>query len=99
MSSLDYNCSYNSWILKGRGKRMLILSIKELANRATHALLAQELLEVTHETSWEREGFPLPVKRMPPCADGSITWVPICHRPIVILEYVQEYLSGEIKAR
>ena len=75
---------------------MTILSIKELANRATHALLAQELLEVTHEPDWEREGFPLPVKRMSLATDGSLTQM---YRPMVALEYVQEYLSGEIKAR
>jgi hypothetical protein len=75
---------------------MTTLSIKELANRATHALLAQELLEVQHEPNWEREGFPLPVKRMPLATDGSLTQM---YRPMVILEYVQEYLSGEIKAR
>ena len=43
-----------------------------LARQATEALLEQKMLTVRHEAGWQREGFPLPVKRMPVSADGSV---------------------------
>lgn len=75
---------------------MSTLSTNELANRATHALLMQVPLEVTHADGWQREGFPLPIKRMPVNDAGEVVQQ---YRPIAILEYVQEVLSGQIAAR
>ena len=75
---------------------MTTLTITELASRATHALLQQVPLEVTHNAGWKREGFPLPIKRMLANAEGLVVQQ---YRPIAILEYVQEVLSGEIAAR
>ena len=67
-----------------------------LARQATEALLEQKMLTVRHEAGWKREGFPLPVKRMPASHDGSVVQD---YRPMAILEYVQELLSGELAAR
>lgn len=75
---------------------MTNLTTTALALQAAHALLKQSLLEVTHDAGWKRDGFPLPTKKMTPDLDGSITQL---YRPIAILEYVQEVLSGEIAAR
>jgi len=70
--------------------------VQTLAHQATEALLAQKPLTVHHPAGWERNGFPLPIKRAPAAADGSVTQD---YRPLAILEYVQEVLSGEITAR
>ena len=62
--------------------------LKELAHRATDCLLAQSVIVITHPAGWKRPiGFPLPIKRMAPDADGSTTQ---SFRPIAVLEYVQE---------
>ena len=70
--------------------------VATLARQATEALLEQKMLTVRHEAGWKREGFPLPVKRMPASHDGSVVQD---YRPMAILEYVQELLSGELAAR
>jgi hypothetical protein len=67
-----------------------------LARGATEALLEQKALTVHHKAGWERDGFPLPIKRMPPLSDGSVVQD---YRPLAVLEYVQEVLSVEISAR
>lgn len=70
------------------------MNLESLANQATAALLAQQHVVVTHPPGWERDGFPLPVKRMQPAADGSVTQN---YRPLVIFEYVHEKLSRPAK--
>lgn len=72
------------------------MNIQILANKATYYLLKQQPMPISHEAGWKREGFPLPIKRMLPDADGTTTQE---YRPLAILEYVQEVLSGEIAAR
>ena len=67
-----------------------------LASRAVHYLLTQQPMPVVHEAGWQREGFPLPIKRQEPDADGTTTQD---YRPLAILEYVQEVLSGEMAAK
>ncbi len=62
-----------------------------LAFNATAQLLARAPVTVTHPPGWERDGFPLPIKRMAPAGDGSVTQN---YRPLVILEYVEEQLKG-----
>lgn len=70
--------------------------IYKLARDAAEALLEQKALTVRHEPGWERDGFPLPMKRMPALHDGSVVQD---YRPIAVLEYVHEVLSGELAAR
>lgn len=68
-----------------------------LAECATRSLLMQRAVCVTHPKGWEREGFPLPIKRNKVAnPDGSTTQD---YRPLAILEYVDEVLSGAIRAR
>ena len=67
-----------------------------LATLATRCLLANELLPLTHPPGWKREGFPLPVKRTQPGNDGSIRQE---YRPMAVLEYVYEVISGELAKR
>lgn len=70
------------------------MNLEALAQQATAALLAQKPVTVTHPAGWERDGFPLPIKRMQPSADGSVTQT---YRPLVIFEYVHEKLSRPAK--
>lgn len=70
--------------------------LHSLARQATEALLAQKPLTVRHEAGWERDGFPLPIKRMPTLADGVVVQD---YRPLAVLEYAHEVLSGEIAAK
>lgn len=72
------------------------LTTTALAMQAAHYLLKQQPMPVTHAAGWKRDGFPLPIKRVAPDANGDTTQE---YRPLVILEYVQEVLSGEIAAR
>lgn len=70
--------------------------LASLARSATDALLAQRPVTVHHEPGWERDGFPLPIKRMPALPSGFVVQD---YRPLAILEYVHESLSGELAAR
>lgn len=70
--------------------------IEILANQAAYYLLKQLPMPVTHDAGWSRDGFPLPIKRMEPNADGTVDQD---YRPLAILEYVHEVLSGEIASR
>jgi hypothetical protein len=70
--------------------------LRDLADRAIQALLMQQPVPITRPAGWEREpGFPLPIKKMEPDLDGTTTQN---YRPMALLEYVQEVLSGERKA-
>lgn len=71
-------------------------ALRGLAMNATAALLAQTPVSVTHPAGWQRDGFPLPMVRQKPGADGSVTQQ---YRPMAILEHINEVLSGEIAAR
>ena len=73
-----------------------MLPIKELAHYATSCLLLQESVSVVHAADWKRDGFPLPIKRMEPSENGTTTQE---YRPMAILEYVQEVLSGDMAKR
>lgn len=70
--------------------------LHELALNAVEALIEQKALTVRHWPGWIRDGFPLPIKRMPPLADGSVVQE---YRPLAVLEYVQDVLSGELAGR
>ena len=69
--------------------------LNELAYQAVVALLAQEPVTVVHAAGWERNGFPLPIKRNQP-DQGIITQD---YRPLAILEYVDEMLSEKSKPK
>lgn len=69
------------------------LELTSLAQTALDALLTQSLVTLIHAADWERDGFPLPHKRMKPDVDGTITQD---YRPLALLEYVDEYLRGAI---
>lgn len=70
--------------------------LNELAKQATFCLLTQQSITVVHAADWKREGFPLPIKKMPADADGTTAQ---SYRPLAIFEYVHEVLSGEIAKR
>lgn len=72
------------------------MNLSNLAQRATHALLRQRPIAVTHHAGWQRDGFPLPIKRMGQDVDGTTTQE---YRPLAILEFVHEVLSGEMAQR
>ena len=68
------------------------LEQQELAKLAFEALLNQVPVPITHEAGYARNGWPLPIKRMAPSEDGTTTQQ---YRPMAILEFIQETLSGE----
>ena len=71
--------------------------MKELAQQAVDALLEQRPVVVTHPAGWAREsGWPLPIKREKPGADGATTQT---YRPLAILEYIHEKLAIEAAAQ
>lgn len=72
------------------------MNLEHLGQQALAAMLAQKPVTVTHPPKWERNGFPLPMVRQQPAADGSVTQQ---YRPIVIFEYIHEQLSGATKAK
>lgn len=72
-------------------------AIQNLGRRAIEALLQQKPLTIAHEPGWLRDGFPLPIKRnKTPNENGTIVQE---YRPLAILEYVEDVLSGGLGAR
>lgn len=72
------------------------IRLEALTELAAKALLEQTTVSVRHFKGWSREGFPLPIKRMKEAEDGSVTQE---YRPLAILEYVNDVLSGVIAAK
>ena len=72
------------------------LDPKHLAETALICLLLQKPMTLVLRPNYTRDGLPLPMKRMPVNEDGTTTQN---YRPIDILEYVQEVLSGEMARR
>lgn len=72
------------------------ITLQILAHTATQHLLTQTPMEVVHPPAWERNGFPLPIKKGTPEPDGTLRQT---YRPLAVLEYVHECLSGEMQAR
>lgn len=71
--------------------------LRWLADSAVLGIMTRTTVSVTRDANCEREGFPLPIKRNKiPNPDGTITQE---YRPIAILEYVDDVLSGELAAR
>lgn len=67
-----------------------------LAHIATACLIEQQPVVYSRHKDDPRNGFPLPIKRTQPDADGYITQQ---YRPLAILEYVNDTLSGELARR
>lgn len=67
-----------------------------LARTATECLVSQKPVQMSHPPGWERNGFPLPIKRQQPDQDGFVRQE---YRPLAVLEYVNEVLSGEIASK
>jgi len=67
-------------------------ALEYLARQALQHLLDQRPMTIAHAANWQREpGFPLPIKRGTPDADG-ITHQ--SYRPLAILEYVHDSLAA-----
>lgn len=71
-------------------------SLQEMAQQALSALLEQKPYTMTRHRDEPRNYFPLPIKRQKPDANGNVTQD---YRPIAVLEYVNEVLSGEVAAK
>lgn len=67
-----------------------------LAHQATECLIRQQPVAVTHPPGWERNGFPLPIKKQKPDQEGFVHQE---YRPLAVLEYVHDVLSGEIASK
>ena len=72
------------------------LDPKSLAETALICLLLQKPMTLILEPNYQRNGLPLPMKKVLPADDGTTSQN---YRPMDILEYVQEVLSGEMAKR
>jgi len=70
--------------------------LTSLAGYATSCMLLQTPVEMLHEDGKKPAGFPLPIKKMQPGTDGRLRQE---YRPIAVLDYINEVLTGEIAAR
>jgi hypothetical protein len=66
----------------------------EMAHLATTSLLAQVPVVIGFGQSQRPDGFPLPIKRNKEANDEGV--VIQMYRPLAILEYVNDVLSGKI---
>lgn len=66
-----------------------------LAALATDCLVAQMPVTITRHITVERKGFPLPMRRVQPDADGNVTQD---YRPLAVLEWVDDTLVAAAKA-
>lgn len=73
-----------------------LLDPELLARTALECMLLQKPMTLVLEPNYKRDGLPLPIKRMPVSEDGTTSQN---YRPMDILEYVQEVLSGEMAKR
>lgn len=73
-----------------------MFELDRLANYAVRSLLGGTTVQMTHPFDWKREGFPLPIKKEKPNANGDTIQQ---YRPMAIFEYVHEVLTGEVAAR
>ena len=77
-------------------KAITPLDPTSLAETALVCMLLQKPMTLILEPNDQRDGLPLPMKHMPLNEDGTTTQ---SYRPLDILEYVQEVLSGEMARR
>ena len=67
-----------------------------LATAAVTCLLAQVPVTLVLRPNYTRDGLPLPLKKQAPAEDGTTTQQ---YRPVEILQYCHDVLSGELAAR
>ena len=70
--------------------------LQDLGSKALACMLDQKPVTITRHTSEPRNGFPLPIKKVDRATDGYITQQ---YRPLAILEYINDALSGELASR
>lgn len=75
---------------------MTDLEIRNMARRAADCLIDQRPFNFPRADGESLPGFPLPIKKMPADANG-LRWQD--YRPLAILEYCNDFLSGEIAKR
>lgn len=68
--------------------------IQLLANGAANCIVRNAAMPITLRGGERPDGFPLPIKRVR--SDGDITQD---YRPLAILEYIQDVVSGEVARR
>lgn len=71
-------------------------ALHELAHLAVAHLLDQTPVVITRHKDAPRNGMPLPIKKVAPNQDGYVTQE---YRPLAILEYVNDILSGDLARR
>lgn len=71
-------------------------ALHELAHLAVAHLLDQTPVVITRHKDAPRNGMPLPIKKVAPNQDGYVTQE---YRPLAILEYVNDVLSGDLARR
>ena len=71
-------------------------ALHELAHLAVTHLLDQTPVVITRHKDAPRNGMPLPIKKVAPNQDGYVTQE---YRPLAILEYVNDVLSGKAARR
>lgn len=65
-----------------------------LANGATNCIVRNAAMPITLRGGERPKGFPLPIKRVR--GEGDITQE---YRPLAILEWIQDLVSGEVARR
>jgi len=70
--------------------------LRELAYRAVTGMFEHKPVTITRHKDEPRNGLPLPLKKQDPDDQGYITQE---YRPMAILEYVNDALSGELARR
>jgi len=71
-------------------------ALRELAYRAVTGMFEHKPVTITRHKDEPRNGFPLPLKKREPDEHGHITQD---YRPMAILEYINDVLSGELASR
>lgn len=71
-------------------------ALHDLAHLAVAHLLDQTPVIITRHKDAPRNGMPLPIKKVAPNQDGYVTQE---YRPLAILEYVNDILSGDLARR
>lgn len=71
-------------------------ALHDLAHLAVAHLLDQTPVIITRHKDAPRNGMPLPIKKVAPNQDGYVAQE---YRPLAILEYVNDILSGEAARR
>lgn len=71
-------------------------SLDLLAAYAANCIVSSTCMVLTLRDGERPDGFPLPIKRVQAPIDGDITQR---YRPLAILEWIQDVVSGEVARR